>query len=73
MSRPGQTDYGKGSYNSVSKKFWDHFDEIDQGGYIIKYNEDGIGGEGYYIFYTKTKEVDGPFNTYSLAHKNLSI
>jgi hypothetical protein len=73
MSRPGETDDGKGSFNRITnlKDFDDHFDEIDFGGHKIVYIEDGIGGDGYYVKYTETGEIDGPYNTYISARRNL--
>jgi hypothetical protein len=74
MGKPGQTDYGKGSCNRVSdfQKFENNFDDIDFGGHIIKYFEEGTHGTaGYYILYTNIDEVDGPYNTWQTARTQL--
>lgn len=76
MSKPGQTDYGKGSCDRVSnfKKFEEHFDQIDFGhGRIVWSDDDSellrLNGPGYYIFYDIT--YDGPYNTWQSARRNL--
>lgn len=76
MSKPGQTDYGKGSCDRVTnfKKYEDHFDDIDFGHPKIVWVEDNnemfpLNGDGYYIFYETT--YDGPYNTWQSARRNL--
>lgn len=77
MSRPGETDSGKGSFNRSTFKFRNHFNDIDFGHpkiFYARYNEygnwDWFTDEGYY-FGSDELLPQGPYNTWQLAHREM--
>jgi hypothetical protein len=78
MSRPGETDSGKGSFNRITKvsEYGNHYVEIDFGHPKVFYADrsyspfDWFTEEGYY-FGSDTLRPQGPYNTWILASQKM--
>jgi hypothetical protein len=81
MSKPGETDSGKGSFNRISnsKLYGDHYDNIDFGHPNIKFISsedwecgafDWYDGEGYYFGSDKLRP-QGPYNSPQKARSEM--
>ena len=74
MSKPKQTEYGKGDFNRVSefRRLQEGYDRIDFHGTQPFYCDEGddfwFNGEGWY-FFDEVYIPIGPFNTRPVARK----